>query len=152
MFARFMKRTREAIPAGRVMPRLSASRSHRAAESSPSAQGGTPSPFPMRRRSSGVAFTADPLTGETSATLVSAIAGLGDALVSGRETPDEWRVVGDRVTCEQSYQGAVDEGEVRRVAELAGRVEERLGRPQDIEWALSRGRLYLLQARPITAL
>ena len=44
MFARFMKRTREAIPAGRVMPRLSASRSHRPAESSPSAQGGTPSP------------------------------------------------------------------------------------------------------------
>ena len=101
---------------------------------------------------SGVAFTADPLTGETSATLVSAIAGLGDALVSGGKTPDEWRVVGDRVTCEESYQGVVDEGEVRRVAELAGRVEERLGRPQDIEWALSKGRLYLLQARPITAL
>ena len=79
MFARFMKRTREAIPAGRVMPRLRASRSHRPAESSPSAPGGTPSPFPMRRRASGVAFTADPLTGETSATLVSAIAGLGDA-------------------------------------------------------------------------
>ena len=51
MFARFMKRTREAIPAGRVMPRLSASRSHRPAESSPSAPGGTRPPsgnFPTR--------------------------------------------------------------------------------------------------------
>ena len=41
MFARFMKRTREAIPAGRVMPRLSASRSHRPAESFPTRPGAT---------------------------------------------------------------------------------------------------------------
>ena len=99
---------------------------------------------------SGVAFTADPLTGDPTVTLVSAIAGLGDALVSGRKTPDEWRVAGDRVTCESSSEGVLDAAEVRRVAELAGRVAERLGSPQDIEWAFSEGRLYLLQARPIT--
>ena len=101
---------------------------------------------------SGVAFTADPLTGDTSVALVSAVVGLGDALVSGRKTPDEWRVVGDRATCEASNRGVLDAGEVRRVAELARRVEERFGCPQDIEWAFSEGRLHLLQARPITAL
>ncbi len=99
---------------------------------------------------SGVAFTADPLTGDTSVTLVSAASGLGDAVVSGRKTPDEWRVAGDRVMCESSSEGVLDTAEVRRVAELAGRIAERLGSPQDIEWAFSEGRLYLLQARPIT--
>ena len=101
---------------------------------------------------SGVAFTADPLTGDTSVTLVSAAAGLGDGMVSGRKEPDEWRVAEDRVMCEASHEAVLDEAKVRRIAKLARRVEKRLGRPQDIEWALSNGRLYLLQARPITAL
>ena len=101
---------------------------------------------------SGVAFTADPLTGDTSVTLINAANGLGDAVVSGRKAPDEWRVAEDRVMCEESFEAVLDEAAVRRIAKLARRIEKRLGCPQDIEWALSEGRLYLLQSRPITSL
>ena len=101
---------------------------------------------------SGIAFTAHPLTGDTSVTLVSAVAGLGESIVSGRTTPEEWLVTHGQATCEASYKAVLDATEARRVAELAERIEVHLGCPQDIEWALSQGRLYLLQARPITAL
>ena len=101
---------------------------------------------------SGIAFTAHPLTGDTSVTLVSAVAGLGESIVSGRTTPEEWLVAHGQATCETSYEAVLDETKARRVAELAERIEVHLGCPQDIEWALSQGRLYLLQARPITAL
>jgi pyruvate,water dikinase len=49
-------------------------------------------------------------------------------------------------------EGAIDVEQAARVANLAQRVEEALGGPQDIEWALAGGSLFLLQARPITAL
>ena len=101
---------------------------------------------------SGIAFTAHPLTGDTSVTLVNAVAGLGESIVSGRTTPEEWLVAHGQATCEASYKAVLDATKARRVAELAERIEVHLGCPQDIEWALSQGRLYLLQARPITAL
>src|SRR5262249_41097988 len=40
----------------------------------------------------------------------------------------------------------------RAVAALARKIEAHFGKPQDVEWALADGRLWLLQARPITAL
>ena len=101
---------------------------------------------------SGIAFTAHPLTGDTSVTLVNAVAGLGESIVSGRTTPEEWLVTHGQATCETSCEAVLDATQARRVAELAERIEVHLGCPQDIEWALSQGRLYLLQARPITAL
>jgi phosphohistidine swiveling domain-containing protein len=101
--------------------------------------------------SAGVAFTANPVSGAHDETLVSAVRGLGDRLVSGEVTPDEWTVYGDRIEC-RSAQGAIDAEQARSVAELARQVERHFGTPQDIEWAMSGGALFLLQARPITAL
>ncbi len=101
---------------------------------------------------SGVAFTADPLTGDTSVTLVSAVPGLGEAMVSGWETPEEWRFAGNQVMCEAPYGTVLDADRALGVAEVAKRIAGLLGGPQDIEWAISEGRLYVLQARPITAL
>ncbi len=100
----------------------------------------------------GVAFTANPVTGDHCETAVSAVRGLGERLVSGQATPDEWVVRDGRAVCLNGPEGALGEQEVLAVAELARRVEQYFGAPQDIEWALSNGRLYLLQARPITAL
>lgn len=100
----------------------------------------------------GVAFTANPVTGDRCETLVSAVRGLGERLVSGRASPDEWRLDGECVICDQAPEGAVDAAQVIGIAKLARRVEEYFGQPQDIEWALQAGRLFLLQARPITAL
>ncbi|HEY3365927.1 MAG TPA: PEP/pyruvate-binding domain-containing protein [Symbiobacteriaceae bacterium] len=100
----------------------------------------------------GVAFTANPVTGDRSETVVSAVRGLGERLVSGQVSPDEWVVRAGRAVCRSAPEGAVGDREVLAVAELARRVEGHYGAPQDIEWAMSGGELYLLQARPVTTL
>lgn len=100
----------------------------------------------------GVAFTANPVTGSRSETVISAVRGLGDRLVSGQVSPDEWLIEDDKVSCPRNIEGAIDAAEAKAVADLARRVETYLGNPQDIEWAIADGQLFLLQARPITAL
>jgi pyruvate,water dikinase len=101
---------------------------------------------------SGVAFSANPVTGDRGQVVVTATRGLGDALVSGEVPGDEWTVAagGPRLMAES--EGAIDAGVASRVAELARRVETHLGQPADIEWTVQSGRLVLLQARPITVL
>jgi phosphohistidine swiveling domain-containing protein len=100
----------------------------------------------------GVAFTANPVTGDRSETVVSAVRGLGERLVSGQVTPDEWVVKDGNATCQSAPEGAINANQARAVAELARRVESYYRVPQDIEWAITDGKLYLLQARPITTL
>ncbi len=99
----------------------------------------------------GVAFTANPVTGNRAETVVSAVKGLGDRLVSGQVSPDEWLVKGEDTICQRSQEDTIDAAQARAVAELARRVEAHFGAPQDIEWAFVGGQLFLLQARPITA-
>jgi len=101
----------------------------------------------------GVAFTANPVTGDRTEVVISAVRGLGERLVSGQASPDEWSVRGGDAVCLTTPESAIDKNDARTVAELARRVEAHLGGvPQDIEWALADGHLFLLQARPITAL
>ena len=100
----------------------------------------------------GVAFSADPVTGDRATAVVNAVRGLGDRLVAGRASPDEWLVRGEQAACRAAPEGAIDAAVAAEVAALARQVEARLGGPQDIEWALAGGELVLLQARPITAL
>jgi phosphohistidine swiveling domain-containing protein len=103
-------------------------------------------------RAAGVAFSADPVSGERDAVVVSAVRGLGDRLVSGAANADEWIVRGGAATQRRAAEGAIDERTVGEVAALARRVEELSGSPQDIEWALGEDGLTLLQARPITSI
>jgi rifampicin phosphotransferase len=126
---------------------------------------------------SGVLFTANPLSGDRTECVVSAVYGLGESLVSGAVDADtvvldkatgavRETVVGDK--SERLDPGddgcvvtAVDEArraglalEPDRLAELrdiAVLVEEAFGAPRDVEWALADGRLWLLQSRPITS-
>ncbi len=100
----------------------------------------------------GVAFSADPVTGDRDTAVVSAVRGLGDRLVAGRASPDEWVVRGVAATCRAAPEGVIDAEVAADVAALTRWVEAQLGAPQDIEWALAGGELVLLQARPITAL
>ena len=99
----------------------------------------------------GVAFTANPISGDREV-LVSAVKGLGDRLVSGEVTPDEWVVRGDEVSCAGADEGALNQDQVHEIADLAKAVERLFDAPQDIEWAIAGGQVFLLQARPITAL
>ncbi|HEU0090070.1 MAG TPA: PEP/pyruvate-binding domain-containing protein [Pseudonocardiaceae bacterium] len=103
-------------------------------------------------QAAGVAFSANPVTGDRAETMVSAVRGLGDRLAAGQVTPDEWVVRGGVPTRRSGRADAITAEQARAVAELAGRVAAHLGAPQDIEWALAGGQLWLLQARPITAL
>jgi pyruvate,water dikinase len=102
----------------------------------------------------GVAFAADPVTGAVNEAVVAAVHGTGDALVSGEVQGDTWRVdLDDRVVAAE-VDGDVpvlQDADVVRVAQLAREVSENRGKPQDIEWALLDGELYLLQSRDITA-
>ena len=103
-------------------------------------------------RAAGVAFTADPVTGDRGTIVVSAVAGLGDRLVAGEVTPDEWRVQGGVAAERHRAEGAITVAEANEVAELARRAEDFFGGPQDIEWAIDEAGIHLLQARAMTAL
>jgi hypothetical protein len=99
----------------------------------------------------GVAFTTDPVTGRNR-TVIEAVEGLGERLVSGAATPERWTVEEDGAIEAPSVATVLDAERVRAIGDLARRVEGHLQRPQDIEWAIGGGSLWLLQARPITTL
>ena len=127
---------------------------------------------------SGVAFSADPVSGRRGRCVVAAAFGLGTALVSGADDADtvvverageivDRKTATKRVAHRRGPEGDVVEvelaptdsttpvlsdSEARAVAALARRAALHAGGPQDIEWAFERGELYLLQSRPITSL
>ena len=103
-------------------------------------------------RTAGVAFTADPVTGDRHTTLVYAVRGIGERLVSGTSNADEWRVSHGTVEHREGGDPSIGPEEVRAVADVVRRIAESRGAPQDIEWAIERGTLFVLQARPMTAL
>jgi phosphohistidine swiveling domain-containing protein len=104
----------------------------------------------------GVAFTAHPVTGDRDQVVVTAVPGLGDPLVSGESVGEEWTVTTREAHMSRPMPvgGTVlAAGQALAVADLAREVADRYGQPQDIEWAIDQeGRLWLLQARPMTAL
>lgn len=97
----------------------------------------------------GVAFSANPITG-ADGVLIDAVPGLGDSLTSGAIDPERWKIADGEVS--SSAADALDDAMAGEIAALARRTAHLLGGPQDIEWAICDGVLYLLQARPITAL
>jgi len=127
---------------------------------------------------SGVMFTANPATGSDQELVVSAAYGLGEAVVSGSVDPDTvvlqratGAVVEETVGAKEERIDPLPNGGCRSrpvppsersapvlsAAELSQlhlhgkRLEQLLGGPQDVEWALAEGRLWILQSRPITA-
>ena len=108
-------------------------------------------------RASGVLFTADPVTSNRKVSRVEAVSGLGGALVSGLVNPDAYQVRDGSVVTKTIAAGrpALTDDEVMELARLGRRIEERFGRPQDIEWCLAGppdGEFQIVQSRPITTL
>lgn len=101
----------------------------------------------------GVALTADPVSGDRSACVVTAVRGLGERLVSGSAMGDEWVVRDGRATPRRQPERSIDRRQAERIATEARRVAVARGAPQDIEWAIDAdGSLWMVQARPMTAL
>jgi len=129
---------------------------------------------------SGVAFSADPLTKDRTTVVIEAGWGTAEALVSGKMTPEEYRVSlnGDgpagahrrpgrqeemtvwrdgrsaALPLDDTRRGrpVLNDSQVRELASVAKAVERTLGTPVDLEWVCDGDRLWAVQARPITTL
>lgn len=125
----------------------------------------------------GVLFTEDPVRKRKDRMVVEAVFGLGEACVSGQVTPDNYQLARDgtvkrrrlsvqplviesspnggtverELDPEQGGEPTLDEDQLRELAALGDDLQGRLEGPQDIEWAFEDGKLYVLQARPVTA-
>lgn len=109
----------------------------------------------VKARAAGVAFSADPVSGDRDVVVVSAIAGLADKLVGGEADGDSYRIGANSETLEAEMVGAapvLNKAERAEVAAMARRAAEHFGSPQDIEWAFDANGLHMLQSRPITTL
>ncbi len=129
---------------------------------------------------SGIAFTAHPVTGERDRVVINASWGLGEAIVSGRVTPDSFVVqkgslallereifekelaiyphpdgggtIEKALARDRAAAPSLRDDQATAVAKLASDVERYFGSPQDVEWGMAGGQIYLLQSRPITTL
>ncbi len=128
---------------------------------------------------SGVAFTVHPVTKDYNQLVIEAGFGLGEAIVSGSITPDNYVIdkqedlILDVTVSRQEKKIAklpsgethwtqVHENDAERqklegktimdLAALCKRIEAHYGKPQDIEWAFEGGKIFVTQSRPITTL
>lgn len=121
---------------------------------------------------SGVVFTVNPLSIDSSELIINAARGVGEALVQGEIVPDQWLArrpdgavlkftpapkkghsSSPFILTQRPARGCLTSQQVRELACLCFRIEEHFnGVPQDIEWSYGLGEFYLLQSRPITTL
>jgi pyruvate,water dikinase len=129
-------------------------------------------------QAAGVAFTANPVTGARGEMMINAAWGLGETVVSGSVTPDTFVVnkqagviVSQEIASKevmtvrletgtheepvpagQRRQAALEPAQAAQLTRLGVQIEQLYGQPMDIEWALCDGRIFIVQARPVTAL
>ncbi|MFE7628862.1 PEP/pyruvate-binding domain-containing protein [Kocuria sp. NPDC057446] len=101
----------------------------------------------------GVMFTANPLTGTRTETVVDAVPGLGTGVVDGATDTDHYVLPGRGPLPGDQDHGCLSPDRLRELQRTGQRVQRALGGPQDIEFAYDAdGTLWLLQSRPITTL
>ena len=97
----------------------------------------------------GVLFTADAVTGSRCEMVGNFVEGEGEALVSGQKNASEFRIN----ALKYAYSGDdVMKKHARKLYKYACRIRSEFGCEVDMEWAVSGGKLYILQARPVTTL
>lgn len=157
-FESYLDVTPENVP-GKIEEVRASARSH--AILTYCAERGLPAPSPptviiqrmIAPRCAGVAFSADPVSGNRGMTVVSGVSGTGDKLVSGEVDGETWHIDRFAEIFSRPEVATLTENDAIAVASLARRCESACGRPQDIEWAIDEfGKLWLLQSRPITTL
>ena len=132
----------------------------------------------VESRAAGVLFTANAANGRRDQASISAAWGLGESVVGGSVTPDSvvvdkesGRVISREIADKEVmtvYAGSgtkerpvpegrrkqpvLDDATAAELTRYGTRIEDHYGSPQDIEWALAEDGLFIVQARPITAL
>lgn len=127
---------------------------------------------------SGVMFTINPVTKNNSEIMIESGFGLGEMLVQGMITPDNFIVDKENLdvksidiqtqekmlifkdgknqevelTNEEGSKQTLTYEQIEELAKLGKRIEGHYGFPCDIEWALEKGNFYIVQSRPITTL
>ncbi len=127
---------------------------------------------------SGITFTVHPVTKDYDQMVIEAGYGLGEAIVGGMVTPDtyviqkkNWTFIDKNIseqrmmivkspkgneekTVPKTWQEKqkLPDAKILVLAKLCGNIEKHYGKPMDIEWGFAHGKLYILQARPITTL
>ena len=128
---------------------------------------------------SGIMFTADPISGHRKLVSIDASWGLGEALVAGLVSSDLYQAHKDtgeiikrqiaekdlvirslpeggteqvRLQGTERTQPALTDAQILELVEIATQIETHYGSPQDIEWAIADGAIYITQSRPITSL
>ena len=129
---------------------------------------------------SGVMFSQNP-TSDDKSIVIEAVWGLGEGIVSGQIKPDhyvvdkdldEFKVAEEKVSVkkiaivrneegknqtvtlkpERANKKVLDVYEIKRLAQYARQLEEHYGKPQDIEFAIDKTGIYIVQSRPITTI
>lgn len=132
----------------------------------------------VQSETSGVMFTVDPVTSDKDDIIIEAVFGLGEMIVGGRVTPDHYvvdkktlkiksktivaqseqmvRAKKDNkvVSVSRAFQKAqkLPDEKIVELAKIGKKIEDHYFFPQDLEWAYERGKLYLVQTRPVTTL
>lgn len=132
----------------------------------------------VQSEKSGVMFTIDPVTNNKTKITIEAIYGLGEMIVQGAVTPDHYEVLKKDfsiVNKNISYQNIllkkidtknkeikldkkegskqkITDKEIIAIAKIGRKLEQHYFFPQDIEWAIEGGKVYIVQTRPITTL
>lgn len=123
---------------------------------------------------SGIMFTVNPLTNNREEISIEAAWGLGQPVVSGEVTPDQYLV--DKRTWQITYKHLskqtwqmtligninvsrdhqevqkLSDAKIRELAKIGAQIEKHYGHPQDIEWGMEGHKLYIVQSRPVTTL
>jgi pyruvate, water dikinase len=103
----------------------------------------------------GVAFSVHPVTKESNHIVIEAAKGLGEAVASGEVIPDRYIIQKDTLTIIESniqQDALLPDGHLLELARLVKNIEDYYGFPVDVEWALEKENIYILQSRPITTL
>ncbi len=109
-------------------------------------------------KSAGVMFTANPVTSDRKEIMIESVLGLGESLVQGEVTPDNFIVDKSNMeitnkNLQKVDQPAISDENIIKLAELGRKIEKHYGSPQDIEWAIdNQNKIWILQSRPITTL
>lgn len=123
---------------------------------------------------SGIMFTVNPVTNNQDEVSVEAAYGLGQPIVSGEITPDQYVVskkskkITDRTVVSQDWQLTIEgktnistkykkkqkltNKQIVELAKVGMKIEEHYGKPQDIEYGVEKGRIMIVQSRPVTTL